>query len=123
LDAQDLADILTSDNDLEYYEKQLSKDPRRNNTKGDIVERYNNYRKYESSQLARDVNKVVKLLPPDQEVQIKELRSGLNAYGFDLAYQNKILREAGINHKNVRARRNSYEHENGIDKIYLRRID
>ena len=74
MDAQDLADILTSDNDLEYYEKQLSKDPRRNNTKGDIVERYNNYRKYESSQLARDVNKVVKLLPPDQEVQIKELR-------------------------------------------------
>lgn len=123
MDSQDLADILTSDNDLDYYERQLEKDPRRNNVKGDLVQRYQDYKKYSSSQLSRDVEKVVKLLPQDQEVQIKDLRSGLNSYGFDLQYQNKILQEAGENHKKIRARRNSYEHENGIDRIYLRRVE
>ncbi|MGA8915469.1 MAG: hypothetical protein WB474_05730 [Nitrososphaeraceae archaeon] len=41
------------------------------------------------SQLSRDVDKVVSLLPEDgTEIQIKDLRAGLNAYGFDTQYQN-----------------------------------
>ena len=75
------------------------------------------------SQLSRDVDKVVSLLPEDgTEIQIKDLRAGLNAYGFDTQYQNQILKETGQNHRDIRARRNSYEHENSIDKIYLRRL-
>ncbi|MGA8404936.1 MAG: hypothetical protein WB664_08980 [Nitrososphaeraceae archaeon] len=75
------------------------------------------------SQLSRDVDKVVSLLPEDgTEIQIKDLRAGLNAYGFDIQYQNQILKETGQNHRDIRARRNSYEHENSIDKIYLRRL-
>ena len=75
------------------------------------------------SQLSRDVDKVVSILPEDgTEIQIKDLRAGLNAYGFDTQYQNQILKETGQNHRDIRARRNSYEHENSIDKIYLRRL-
>ena len=123
MDAQDLADALTSDGDYDFMEKQIAKDPRRDNTRGDLMTRYQSYRNYTESQLSRDVRKVVSLLPEDgTEIQIKDLRAGLNAYGFDTQYQNKILKETGENHRYIRARRNSYEHENSIDKIYLRRL-
>ncbi|MGA9745334.1 MAG: hypothetical protein WBQ16_12010, partial [Nitrososphaeraceae archaeon] len=78
---------------------------------------------YSESQLSRDVEKVVSLLPScGSEVTVKDIKQGLSKYGFDESYQNKIVQEAGTNHKNVRARRNSYSHSKGIDDIYMKRI-
>ena len=65
MDAQDLADALTSDGDYDFMEKQIAKDPRRDNTRGDLMTRYQSYRNYTESQLSRDVRKVVSLLPED----------------------------------------------------------
>jgi len=58
---------------------------------------------------------------PDETIQEVMCWLGLNAYGFDTQYQNQILKETGQNHRYIRARRNSYDHENSIDKNYLRR--
>ncbi|MGB8449646.1 MAG: hypothetical protein WCE25_08015 [Nitrososphaeraceae archaeon] len=53
MDSRDLADIFTSDNDLYYFEKQLARDPKRDNTRGDVLARYQSYRKYSESALKR----------------------------------------------------------------------
>ena len=80
--SRDLADIFTSDNDLDYFEKQLARDPKRDNTRGDVLARY-------QSQGTRVSSQEMWILPEDgTEIQIKDLRAGLNAYGFDTQYQN-----------------------------------
>ena len=96
------AAIFTSDNDLYYFEKQLARDP------NEIIQEVmcwhviSHIARYSESQLSRDVRKVVSLLPEDgTEIQIKDLRAGLNAYGFDTQYQNKILKETGENHRDI----------------------
>ena len=82
MDSRDLADIFTSDNDLYYFEKQLARDPKRDNTRGDVLARY-------QSQVLRVSSQEMWILPEDgTEIQIKDLRAGLNAYGFDTQYQN-----------------------------------
>ena len=82
MDSRDLADIFTSDNDLDYFEKQLARDPKRDNTRGDVLARY-------QSQVLRVSSQEMWILPEDgTEIQIKDLRAGLNAYGFDTQYQN-----------------------------------
>ena len=82
MDSRDLVDIFTSDNDLDYYEKQVARDPRRDNTRGDVLARY-------QSQVLRVSSQEMWILPEDgTEIQIKDLRAGLNAYGFDTQYQN-----------------------------------
>ena len=121
MDSLDFAEAVTNDSPYEYMEKELSRDMRRNKIRGDLAERFQEYKQYSNSQLSHDVEKVVKLLG-DQEVQIKDLRSTLNAYGFDTEYQNKLLHFAGENDKRVRSRRNSYVHSTTFDDIILRKV-
>jgi hypothetical protein len=124
IDTEGFAYYMTHLNDdTGYYEHELKKENRRNNFRGDINYRYNNYNNYKETTLARYVEKAVNLLPTNgTEIRVKDLKQSLiNLYNLDNNFANRVVRELGSNDRRVKARSHSYN--KSVDEIRLHRLD
>lgn len=120
--ARYMTDNLDPNYEVEAMEHELKRDHRRNGIQGDIFTRYNEYKDFTSSRLARDVERTVNLLPSNgEEVAVKDLRNALvHEWSLDPSYADKVIREAGSNDIRVSARHNAMN--KSVEEIRLRKI-
>jgi len=67
VDSRDFSEAVCTDPEdiYKYMTIELDRDTRRNNIKGDLQERYNNYRSWRNTRMSQDVDKAVALVPSD----------------------------------------------------------
>lgn len=104
--AQYYSNYLADDGDVQFYEQQLKREHRKNVSSGDVFERYNDFKSYQDTQFARDVERTVSLLPDSgEEVAVKDLKTSLvREWYLDPNYADKVIREVGSNDTRVHSR-------------------
>lgn len=120
--AQYYSNYLSDDGDVQFYEQQLKKDHRRNTIAGDLYQRYNDYKSYQDTQFARDVERTVSLLPQSgEEIAVKDLKNALvNQWYMDEKRADKVIKEVGTNDDRVSARNHAMS--KNVEEIRLRKI-
>lgn len=120
--AQYYSNYLSDDGDVQFYEQQLKKEHRRNTISGDLYQRYNDYKSYQDTQFARDVERTVSLLPESgEEVAVKDLKKALvKEWCMEGDRADKIIKEIGTN--DVRVSSRNHAMDKSIGEIRLRKL-
>lgn len=104
-----------------FYEQELKRDKRRYVVKGDISQQYNDYNSWRNSSLAKDVDRVVNLIPEKGEIAVKDLRDVLtSSYAMTRDYADKVIKEAGTNDVRISARESYFD--KSYDNIKLKKL-
>lgn len=108
--------------ELGYYEHCLKKDHRRNKISGDLIARYNDFKDYQSSALAKDIERTIELIPENgTEVAVKDLKKAMvDNWIMSENYADKVIRELGSNDNRIKARNHTMDRS--IDEIRLKKV-
>jgi hypothetical protein len=109
------------DNMVGFYEEQLKHDYRRNKGKGDIYQKYNNFKDWSNTAMAKDVERTIDLIPYFNEISVKNFRSALTStFAMTRDYADKVIKEVRSNDVRIKSRNHTLDRS--VDEIRLKKI-